>query len=368
MNFFSKLFGFKDQSTKPNTQQTQKKQVENTKGQPFFTNAPSHWGVITNEFLKSNTNFTQNFDGKIGDIVFDKRMFMVNSLVLLGGINQNLSNKIGIKIISEYSDSLIDSKEQYATSCCVYKLFDKGIVMTNGVVIDNYDKYAVFLFANPTPITYIEKLKEKFIEDGFKDLIYYCNEDPQTIDKDPADISYVGLQKECFKLKNEQSRESRKHNDYALWWTNNPDILFSNTDSYKTLSKFHEENYDVNTYILGKIGFALGLNQNESRVKVPDYDELIIEGPEDVEIIVTVSAQTGINFHFPIDKKFERYRDNFLNAFVVFASSIKEQVIQHNFERDSDVIKPEWLEQTKDVENIESISLILSDKMLKYLN
>lgn len=369
MNFFSKLFGLKKEQKVSNHQQAKKEQIEPKKGKPFFTNAPNHWGVITDEFLESNTNFTQNYDEKKGDIVVDKRMFMVNSLVLLGNINQCLSEKVGKKIFSSYSEGFLDSKEQYATSCAIHKLLDKGIIMTNGIVIDNYEKYAVFLFTKPTSITYINKLKEKFIENDFKDLIYYCVENPDIVnDTESVELPYIGLQKENFKLKSDQSREQRKHNDYALWWTKNPNIVFSDTPTYKFLSKYNENCFDSNTYILGKLGYALGLNQNDQRVKMPDYDELLIEGPEDVEIIVTISQKSGINFHFPISPIFEKYRDNFINCFVEFAISIKEQVVENNFDRDIDSTKPEWIEQTKNIKNIESISLILSDKMLKYLN
>ncbi|MBL7705064.1 MAG: hypothetical protein JNM21_05885 [Taibaiella sp.] len=364
MNFFSKLFGLKREQNSSTPPRIKKKQIEPKRGNPFFTNAPIHWGIITDEFLESNTDFTQNFDEKRDDIIADKRMFMVNSLVLLGNINQNLSEKVGKKIISSYAEGLLDSKEQYATSCAIHKLLDKGIIRTNGIVIDNYEKYAVFLFTRPTSMTFIHRLREKFIENDFKDLIYYCIENPDMVNESASvALPYIGLQKESLKLKSDQSRAQRKYNDYALWWTKNPNIIFSDTFTYKILSEYNEHCYDCNTYLLGKIGYALGLNENDKRVKMPDYDELIIEGPEDVEIIMTLSQKTGINFHFPASPLFEKYRDNFINSFVALAISIKEQVLENNFDRDIDFIRPEWLEQAKNIKNIESISLILSDKM-----
>lgn len=368
MNFFSRLFGFKNEKA-PFQNETSEKKVETKIGQPFFTNAPTHWGNITDEFLESNKNFSQNFDEKKDNVILEKRMFMVNSLVLLGSINRNLSEKLEIKIVSEYLDGLCDTKEKYATSCCIYKLFDDGIILTNGIVVDNFEKYAVFLFTKPTSFAYIDKLKEKFIENGFKDLIYYCIVDPKTVNiPDLIELPYIDLQKESFSLKSDQSRENRKYNNYALWWTNNPDTLFSDSKTYQILSKYFEKCNDVNSYILGKLGYALGRNENDSRVKIPEYDEMIVEGPEGVEIILTISEKTGINFHFPVSPKFEKYREDFLNSFLEFSVSIKEQVVERNFDRDTDIIKAEWLEQTKGVKNIESISLILSDKMLKYLN
>jgi len=368
MSFFSKLFGFKNEKSTVQHQNVEK-QVEKKIGKPFFTNAPAHWGTITDEFLDSNKNFSQNFDEKNVDVILEKRMFMVNSLVLLGAINSNLSQKFGIKIVSEYIDGLSDSKDKYATSCCVYKLFENGILVTNGIVLDNFEKYAVFLFTKPTSFAYIDKLKEKFIENGFKDLIYYCVVNPETVNlPDLIELPYIGLQKESFKLKADQSRDNRKYTDYALWWSDNPDSLFGDSKTYQILSKYYEKCNDISTYILGKFGYALGRNDDDTRVKLPEYDEMIIEGPEGVEIILTISDKTGINFHFPVGPKFEKYRDDFLNSIFEFALSIKNQVVENNFERDSDLVKTDWLEETKGIKNIEAISLILSDKMLKYLN
>jgi hypothetical protein len=372
MNFFSKLFGFKKEETTFQNQ-TEDKHVEPKIGQPFFTNAPSHWGIITDEFLDSNKDFSENYSENFGevkvDLILEKRMFMVNSLVLLGGINRNLSEKFEIKIVAEYLDGLTDSKDKYATSCCIYKLFDKGILLTNGIVVDNFEKYAVFLFTKPTSIAYITTLKEKFIENGFRDLIYYCVINPESVSNpDFIELPYVGLQKESFKLKDDQSRENRKYSDYALWWTDNPDAFFGDSITYQLLSKYHQKCNDANTYILGKLGYALGRNKNDARIIIPEYDEVIIEGPEGIEIILTISDKTGINFHFPVSPKFEKYRDNFLYSFLEFSISIKNQVEESNFDRDSDIVKAEWLEQTKDVKDIESISLILSDTMIKYLN
>ncbi len=371
MSFFSKLFGFKNENTN-HQNQSKHKQIEPKIGQPFFTNAPSHWGVITDDFLESSREFGQNFDENIvtvTNVILQKRMFMTNSLILLGKINSNLSEKYKIKIIPGFLDGLFDSKEKYATSCCIEKLFDNGVILTNGIVIDNFEKYAVFLFTKPVSILYINELKEKFIKYRFKDLIYYCIINPETVNtQDFIELPYIGLQKESFRLKEEQSRENRKYNDYGLWWTDNSNVIFSDSTAYEILSNYYEKCNDVYTYVLGKLGYALGRNENDTRVKIPEYDEIVIEGPEGVEIILTISEKTGINFHFPINPIFENYRDDFFKNFLEFSIDIKNQVVLNNFDRDLDIIRPEWIEKTQGVKNIESISLIISDKMLKYLN
>ena len=369
MSFFSKLFGWLSVPQPHNTPKNEKTTTKVEVGNPFYTNAPEHWGIITDEFLAPNANFSQSYDNQSSDSILVKRMFMVNSLVLLEAINKNLSQSRGVTIIPDYQNSFIDSSERYGTSCCVYKLFDKGTIMTNGVVIDDYQMYAVMLFTTPTSFAYINQLKEKFVANGFRDMIYYCTTDPATVENPIAIVlPFIALQKESFTSKDDQSRDSRKYQQYALWWASNTQKVFKDSIAFKTLQNYYHNSSDVNTYILGKLDYALGRNKDQNRIMLPDYDEVIFSGPEDVEIIMTISDQSGINFHFPIDPKFEKYRDNFLASFADFTRSIKEQIVENNWDRDTVIVKPKWLDQVGTKEDIQVLSLILSDEQIKYMN
>jgi hypothetical protein len=186
MGFFSRLFGLdkpeEDSNNNDFGPRAQKTPLK--KGNPFFTNAPEHWPVITDEFLTSNENFSRNFDDQTGDHLMRKRMFMVNSLVLLGSINQSFADKLGRKVLSSYADELLNSDEEYATTCCIAKRFKDRGILTNGIAIENGKRYAVFLFDQPTPMSYVDELKNYFLADGFVDVIYYALDDPKAVVSD----------------------------------------------------------------------------------------------------------------------------------------------------------------------------------------
>jgi hypothetical protein len=151
MSFFKIVWFKKTESTNITRQESSAKNCRRTcKRNPFFTNAPSHWPIITDEFLSSNVTFTHKFDHNKEEAVFNKRLYMVNSMALLGAVNKGLTDNIGTKVLSSIPEDF-DSKEQYATTFCVEKLSSKGIIKTNGIVIDNFEKYAVFYLKNPLP-------------------------------------------------------------------------------------------------------------------------------------------------------------------------------------------------------------------------
>ncbi|TDW51438.1 hypothetical protein EV144_101113 [Flavobacterium sp. 270] len=380
MSFFQKLFGIKSQGEQKNNElkQIENKQIESnhikTTGNPFFTNAPKHWPVITDDFLNSNKDFSNNFDNKTGDIILKKRMFMVNSLVLMGKLNEELSVIAGKKITHSYRDSLIDNEENYATTFCIDKVFELGIIKTHGIVIENSKKYAIILFHNSESINYINELKKLFLEEGFEDLIYYATVDPASIiEINPKEIEFETINQECFHLdKEKQSKNDRKYSQYALWCSRDSIQKFIDSKVYKSLNEYHNYCSDCYTYILGKIGFALGLNENDKRVQLPEYDELIFEGPEGVEIIMTISNKNGLNFHFPANSKFDNYRNNFLNIFTILCKTLKEQIDNENFEKDNQIVTTEWLERLKSEviadEKLSFISLIRSDSFHPNLN
>lgn len=375
MSFFSKLFGSKkqNQQTSHDRSHQQKAAEEPAKGNPFFTNAPSHWPIITDEFLSSNVTFTHKFDHNKEEAVFNKRLYMVNSMALLGAVNKGLTDNIGTKVLSSYSGGFFDSKEQYATTFCVEKLSSKGIIKTNGIVIDNFEKYAVFLFEKPTSAAYHQELRSLFAEDGFKDVIYYSQTDPETVEQTGEIVlPFEGLNDSCFRMNPEKQKSTdRSYETYAMWWSGNSDASFMDSSAFNSISSYYNSCADCYSYILGKLGYALGLNKDDSRIALPDYDEVLISGPEDAEILMTLSKTSGINFHFPTMQKSEKYRDNFLKVFATFAESLKKEIENNNFDKDPESVHPVWFEQVKnnpDADQISFISLILSDQVRTMLN
>ena len=354
MGFFSRLFGLDMPTPTPLTTNSGRRIVPEQKieqtippaGDPFFTNAPEHWPVVINDFLNSNKEFSNTFDEKTGDVILRKRMFMVNSLVLIGKLNKWLLTKTSKPVENSFGSSLLESKDRFATSFCIEKVFAKGIIKTHGIVIDDYKKYAVILFDRSESIHYINKLKNYFLDEGFEDLIYYATSDPDTIKDKEKEIEFVSFDSNSFTLDNEgQKIEGEKLKEYFLWWNGEKKMTFDESDILSALKEYHTNCSDCYSYILGKLGYALKLNGDDTRVALPEYDELVVTGPENIDMVITLSKKTGINFHFRAIPAFENYRNNFIKMFAVFCNDLKQQIVEQNFERDPFFVDPSWLDR-----------------------
>lgn len=303
-------------------------------GNPFYTNAPAHWGTVTDEFLKSNREFSRTYDHKSDDVTVKLRSRMVNALTLMGKINEGLEKKNGQKVYTSYSDALLNYTEPYATTCCIEKLFDKGTISITGIAIDNHERYAVMLFDAPTPMKYIDELRVYFLKDGYKDLIYFSVDDPNQVTENVT-LKFEDFNKSCFSVdQKKQGRNNWAYESYAMWWASEQETNFNSAvikDDIRLsldLLDFH------NSYALGILSFAFGLKDDNNRTRLPDYDEVVATGPEGVQIIITLSRAYGINFHFPMLPKFESYRNSFMKVYVNFCYGIRAQILEHNLPND----------------------------------
>lgn len=356
MSLFSRLFGGKKRLDDSNNTTNTASSTENIniekKGNPFFTNAPHDWPVITDEFIETNMKFALNYDGNTGEKTIRKRMFMNNSLLLIGAINAYLRKKANKEIPANYLDSLLDSTDQYATSFCIDKIFKEGIIKTNGVVIDNYERYAVMLFDEPVSDNYINKLRELYIQTGFKEMVYYAVNDPKTITAE-KDIEFGDLTPNSFNFnKDKQSVNDRKHSEYAVWWPGADKDNFISSEVASDMNYYLSLNSDCSTYLLGQLSFAFKIKNDNTRVALPDYDEITIEGPEGVEIIMTISNITGINFHFPVSPVFEDYRNNFIKMYIRFSEAAQQFIRENNYPKDNPPLSTKWFSQLIDEVNL----------------
>lgn len=366
MSFWKRLFG--GEKTSPLNQPVkQEERVSKPIGNSMYTNAPEYWGVFDDGFMKESKAFAENYDENKAAEHIEKRSFMVNSLMLIGDIRERLEKHYNIEISSNYLDGLIQTKEAFASSICVSVLFKEGIIRTNGIIIDNKKRYAIQLFVKPVSMDLIEKMRAKYQERGFHDLVYFCISDPERFENQD-EMPFVQFSTEDLRMKDDQSRDSRLHKEYAVWWTEKNDMVFSNSMTYAILKEMHKSYKNTSTYILGQLAYALKRNPEFVRVQLPDYDEVVALGPENVEMILTLSSETGINFHFPKHELYETYRDNYLRLFKNFCQEQTKSIQLSGYDMDHENIDPKWIGETEDVEDIESVSFILSDKMLKYWN
>jgi hypothetical protein len=289
-------------------------------------------------------------------------MFMNNSLVLIGGINQYLMAKTGREVLSSYQESLLDCTLPYATSMCVEKVFEQGIINTNGVVIDNFNRYAVMLFTQPVSQSYIARLKELYADFGYNDVIYYALNDPSLINDD-REPEFETFSNASFSLSDSANDIAcRKHAEYAVWWAGTTGETFKGSDFYKKMRHYLEINSHISTYIVGKFTKALKMKETDDRTKLPEYDEIIINGPEGVEMILTLSSVTGLNFHIPVGPEFVKYREAFISTYILYCKNMQKMAEEAGASKDTPPLPLEWFDDLVDKTsqagaNLKSISI-----------
>ena len=339
-------------------------------GDPFYSNAPEHWGTITNGFLAVSQRAGENFDHEKGGYAEQRRIWMLNSLMLCGAVNKALSQIAGEKIHISYGDAMLASNERYATSCCIEKLFVKGVISINGIIIDDYKRYGILLCEAPTPMKYIDELRKCFIEDGYTDLIYFALHDPTLVDT-AVPLKFENFNANCFTFDQEkQSHHNWTYDKYAMWWASETEPTF-NSAVIKDDMRLHLDLLNFhNSYALGVLSYAFGLKNDNDRVKLPDDSGVVIVGPEGVEMIMTLSTQQGINFHFPMLPQFERYRNTFIKVYTNFCYQIRAQILEHDLPDDSSHTPStlawyeQLLNQSTEVQNdIESIGCLTKSEL-----
>lgn len=334
MGLFSKWFGSKKPAQPDESVQKQSVKSEAKITQPFFSNAPEHWGMFSKEFLKSNKQFVDGWEANQHSDAIQKRRFMVNSLLLMGNINDVFEKQCGRKVHNSYTDGLLEFTEAYGTSCCIEKLLSKGVFKLNGVAIDNYERYGVVLFESPTPMGYVEELRNYFIKDGYKDLIYFAVHDPKAVDG-VKKIVFEPFNKACFSFNAQgQSAADRKFEKYAMWWSGETEDDFMSSSVKENMGicmdilDFHE------SFALGCLSYAFGIQANNNRTRLPLKDMVNIEGPEGVQVLISLSQESGIIFLFPALPKYAKYRDNFIKTWLNFCYDIRSQILEHNLPKD----------------------------------
>jgi hypothetical protein len=303
-------------------------------GNTLFTNAPEHRGDISGDFHQDNLKRMNNWNEKQLVSSAKKQLFMLDSLLLMGMINDVMTRLSGEKQQVNFADALTECKDRYACSMCIQKLFAQGIVKINGVVIADFERYGVILLTEPTPMDYINDLRALFVEDGYKDLIYFAVVDPLLVTQ-PKKLKFELLDKQSFKYDaTKQGVQHRKYEEYAMWWQGENDTDFETSGARKNIESSLDLLENYNSYAAGMMSYAFGRTEEYTRTRLPQQDVITIQGPENVEILFSLSASKGMYFHFPALPKYERYRDNFLKAFVDFCYDMRREIIENDLPAD----------------------------------
>jgi hypothetical protein len=81
-----------------------------------------------------------------------------------------------------------------------------------------------------------------------------------------------------------------------MWWSGNSDASFLWILCFLIHFQLLQQLCRLLFLYSGETGFALGLNKDDSRIALPDYDKVSDHGPEDAEILMTLLKHQELIF------------------------------------------------------------------------
>ena len=323
--FFSKLFGRKAANSEHNKAVANilKKEKIVKKGNFLFSNAPQDWRKLYASLIITS-----------GDL--PKQNWMMTGLSLLGEINTNLEKALGQKVESKYADTLHNFAGKNATSFCVEILLDDGLFGLDGIVMYKGKRIPVTIYREEVSPKEIAQLDETLQKEGYEPLVWFSVYHPN--DSVPIKpLQYQVVSKSFFQLNTEkQGIQNRTHDSYAMWWPSEKEKDFCNSTTRKNIDLFMKSFDKYESYGLGLLGYYLGIKEKVVRTALPPIDdEVILQGPEGVEIIMSLSINSGICFHIPAKDEFEQYRNRFYKAMADWAVEMKQGIIEEKLDQDN---------------------------------
>lgn len=105
--------------------------------------------------------------------------------------------------------------------------------------------------------------------------------------------------------------------EYAAWWPTPGDPSFERSAARRHLARAQEALEGIQSWVFAAHARQLGLAPPDAgRVALPEEPaSLVVQGPEDRPVALSVSREKGMGFHFHVAGTPPRYRDLFLRHF-----------------------------------------------------
>ena len=126
---------------------------------------------------------------------------------------------------------------------------------------------------------------------------------------------------------------------YSMWWSKDNADSFVDSPCHAALERIYKFADGIETRLLGTL--LSGIDAIEPHVDRIQYlDESLtvyLNGPEANPVVLTVSQEKGIRFHFHETTCKAEYRDEFLQRYADYVAAIRTEV-----EENGSALDPEW--------------------------
>lgn len=152
---------------------------------------------------------------------------------------------------------------------------------------------------------------------------------------------------------------------YAMWWASKGDASFIGSDCFIQLNRIYESAHGVETQLLARLLFAIdAIDTDIKRMTYPEPLNVFLRGPQDTPLILTISQEKGVRFHFHESTCPKEYRDKLLTLFADCVESLRSESMNADAEVDPewDPSAKGWWELARDVamtEDVQSFGVLV---------
>jgi hypothetical protein len=125
---------------------------------------------------------------------------------------------------------------------------------------------------------------------------------------------------------------------YAMWWATDDHPSFGESVAAKSIGRVYRALDGIETYVLVDLLRLIDAIETDStRMAYPEEPlQIFVEGPEQQPLVLTISQEKGIRFHFNMNITPIAYRDEFLRQFAEYAESWKRRIEAAQRPKDQD--------------------------------
>jgi hypothetical protein len=128
------------------------------------------------------------------------------------------------------------------------------------------------------------------------------------------------------------NKEATLSDEYAMWWSIDEETTFSSSETKEILESIYEIQKDYESVYTGYLLQQVGITEEFGRALLPAEEKaLVVQAPENKNILLILSQEKGIRFLFPIKTTSRFYREQFLSAiridFLTLRLTLQEQQI-----------------------------------------
>ena len=111
-----------------------------------------------------------------------------------------------------------------------------------------------------------------------------------------------------------------------MWWASTGERPFGESSALGSIDRSYRALDGFTSYMAGLLLKPLGLVKGEvARVELPESPVNVpVAGPEDMQLILSVERERGIQFHFHVESTPPVLRDRFWHLYALYAEGLRD--------------------------------------------